>query len=132
MAAREHPTGAAPGRLHAAVFAGGSVGALARVGLVELLPRDLDSWPWATFVANLAGTFVLGVVAARWRAPSSVRLALLGAGFCGALTTFSTLQIELIELVRHGRTALAAGYLVASLGAGLALVHLPMRRLRTG
>jgi CrcB protein len=130
MPAREHPSGAAPHRLHAAIFAGGALGALSRVGLVELLPRDLNAWPWPTFVANLAGTFVLGVVAARWRAPSSLRLALVGAGFCGALTTFSTLQIELIELARHGRAALAAGYLVASVGAGLALVHLAMRRPR--
>jgi CrcB protein len=127
MEAREHPSDAAPRSLPAAIFAGGSLGALARVGLGELLPRDLDGWPWATFLANVAGTFLLGLVAARWRAPSSVRPALLGAGFCGALTTFSTVQIELIELARHGHTALAAGYLVASIGTGLALAHLATR-----
>lgn len=45
----------------------------------------------------------------------------LAAGFCGALTTFSTLQVELIRLGQHGHAGLAAAYLAASLGGGLLL-----------
>ncbi|MES1247358.1 MAG: CrcB family protein, partial [Actinomycetota bacterium] len=56
--------------------------------------------------------------------PSTFRRPLLGTGFCGALTTFSTFQIELIALARHGHVALAAVYLLASLAAGLLAVHL--------
>jgi CrcB protein len=55
--------------------------------------------------------------------PSTFRRPLLGTGFCGALTTFSTLQVELIRLARDGRTPLAAAYLAASVGAGLVSVY---------
>ncbi|MCA1681205.1 MAG: CrcB family protein, partial [Actinobacteria bacterium] len=49
----------------AAIFAGGFLGALARVALVELLPPSGTGWPWATFAANVAGTFLLGYFATR-------------------------------------------------------------------
>ncbi|HVA30766.1 MAG TPA: CrcB family protein, partial [Gaiellaceae bacterium] len=54
--------------------------------------------------------------------------------FCGALTTFSTFQIELIKLVRHDRLGVAAGYLCASIAAGLAGMYLATvltRRVRS-
>ena len=56
--------------------------------------------------------------------PSTYRRPLLATGFCGAFTTFSTLQIELVELARHGHAALAAGYLAASVAAGLLATYL--------
>jgi fluoride exporter len=114
-------------QLAVAVFAGGVAGALARGGLLELFPAGEGGWPWATLAANLGGTLLLGLFATRLQErlpPSTYRRPLLGTGFCGALTTFSTFQVELIELARHGRPALAAAYLVASVGAGLVLVHL--------
>jgi CrcB protein len=52
------------------------------------------------------------------------RRPLIGTGLCGALTTFSTLQLELLDLLDAGRSALAAAYAVASLGAGFAVVWL--------
>jgi CrcB protein len=110
----------------AAVFAGGVVGALARAGLDRLLPWNGHGWPWATFTVNVAGTLVLGYFVTRLQErlpPSTYRRPLLATGFCGALTTYSTLQIELIRLARHGHAALAAAYLLASVGAGLAAVH---------
>jgi fluoride exporter len=112
-----------------AVFAGGCLGALARAGLAELLPPAAGGWPWATFVANLAGAFVLGWVAAvvhRGR-----RRAFLATGVCGALTTFSGLQLELLELLDRGRLGAAAGYAGASLALGLWAVLLG-RRLAVG
>lgn len=117
----------ARGRLAAAVFAGGVAGALLRAGLARALPWHGDGWPWATFVVNVAGTLLLGYLATRLQErlpPSTYRRPLLGTGFCGALTTFSTFQLELIDLTRHGATATAVGYALASVLLGLVGVHL--------
>ncbi len=109
----------------AAVFAGGAAGAVVRVALAESWSHDTAAWPWATFLVNVAGALILGVVAARSaRAPgrAGVPRALLGTGFCGALTTFSALQLELVLMLRDGHVALAAAYASATLAAGLAAV----------
>src|SRR5213596_1136171 len=107
----------------AAIFAGGALGALARAGLLEWLPPHPGRWPWATFIVNLAGAFLLGYFATRLqeRLPlSAYKRPLLGTGLCGALTTFSTMQLELLRMLDDGRAGLAAGYAAASLGAGFA------------
>jgi CrcB protein len=109
----------------AAVFAGGCAGALVRVALAEALPADAGQWPWATFLANVAGALALGYVAARVR--ERRRLLLLGSGLCGALTTFSALQLELLLMLDGEHYALAAGYAAASVAAGLAAVTLGTR-----
>lgn len=119
-------------RVALAVVAGGALGALARHGLLLALPGDGEGWPWATFAANLAGTAVLGLLLAAVRhLPPRAALAqpFLGAGFCGALTTFSALQLELIRLARNGHAALALGYLAASLAGGLALAAIGWQAL---
>lgn len=106
-----------------AVFCGGAVGALSRGMLQEVWPPG-DGWPWGTFAANLVGTAVLAVLTFTFTArndPRRLWRAALGAGFCGALTTFSALQIETIDLARDGRPALATAYAVTSLAAGLGL-----------
>jgi fluoride exporter len=90
---------------------GGCLGALARAGLAEALPV-----PWATLLVNVAGAFLLGVVVTR-----SPRL--LGTGFCGAFTTFSTMQVELLELP----VLEAAAYAIGSIALGLAAVSLGRR-----
>ena len=111
-------------RVALAVVLGGALGAIARRGLLVALPFDGRGWPWATFAANLAGTAVLGLllaVAQHLPARAILLRPFLGAGFCGALTTFSALQLELIRLGRSGHAALAAGYVAASLAGGLVL-----------
>jgi fluoride exporter len=105
------------------VAAGGVAGCLCRAGLEKAFPVAVHGWPWPTFAANVAGTLVLGFLATRLP-PSSERRSLLGPGFCGAFTTFSTLQIEALDLARHGRGAVAAAYLVTSIIAGLVAIHL--------
>jgi fluoride exporter len=113
------------GRELAAVFAGGFLGAVARAGLVEALPSDPSAWPWATFLVNVAGAFALGYFATRLqeRLPlSSYRRPFLGTGVCGALTTFSTMQLELLRMLDGRHLALAAGYAAASLAAGFLAV----------
>jgi CrcB protein len=105
----------------AAVFVGGFAGAVVRAALADGLPHDSGRWPWATFAANVAGALLLGWVATRLPPPDR-RRALWGTGFCGALTTFSTMQLELLQMLDDERYALAAGYALASVAAGLLAV----------
>ena len=101
-----------------AVFAGGILGGLARAGLAQVLASGGPGWPWATFTVNVAGAAILGWASTRLleRLPlSAYRRPLLGTGLCGALTTFSTLQVELLTMLDAGRAGLAAGYAAASL-----------------
>jgi len=106
-----------------AVAVGGAAGALGRLGLAEALPPGADGWPWGTLVANVAGTLLLAWLT-RLALAGRARL-LLGPGLCGALTTFSTLQVELVALLRLGEPATAAGYAAVSLLAGLLAALLP-------
>lgn len=113
-----------------AVFAGGCAGALARVWLASEWTIDPGSWPWPTLLVNVLGAFMLGLVVAggpRRPAEPGWLAALVGPGVCGALTTFSTLQLELLEMLDDGRALLAAVYLGASLAAGLAAIELAAR-----
>lgn len=120
-------------RLAAAVWTGGFAGAIARVALSRAWPAGPGHWPWATLLANLAGAALLAHLVAR--TPASATLAsyrhpLLGVGFCGALSTFSTLQLELLEMLDRGRLAAAAGYAGVSVLLGLAVVVAATRLAR--
>jgi CrcB protein len=117
----------------AAIFAGGFAGAVARAALVEAFPPAAGSWPWATFGVNVAGAFLLGYFTTRLqeRLPlSSYRRPLLGTGLCGALTTFSTMQLELLRMLDAGRLALAVAYALASVVAGFLAVALATNLVR--
>ncbi|WP_326548931.1 fluoride efflux transporter CrcB [Mycolicibacterium sp. ND9-15] len=110
----------------AAVFAGGAIGTLARATLETLAAPDPGRWPWPTFVVNVIGAFLLGYFTTRLleRLPiSSYRRPLLGTGLCGGLTTFSTMQVEIVRMLEYRHYGLAAGYLSASLFAGLVAVY---------
>jgi fluoride exporter len=104
-----------------AIGFGGALGALMRIGVAQALPANPGNWPWATFAVNIAGALMLGFFVTRLqeRLPvSTLRRPLLGTGLCGALTTFSTVQIELLKMADHHRYGLAAGYLLASVLGG--------------
>jgi fluoride exporter len=106
------------------VMAGGAAGTLARAGLAEALPQRPGTWPWATFLVNLLGAFILGWLLTRLAersAPSRYSRFLLGTGFCGALTTFSTFQLETFHFARSGDVVLAVGYPVASIAVGMTM-----------
>jgi CrcB protein len=111
----------------AAIFAGGAIGAIARVWLSQRFVQGDTSWPWTIFVINVTGAFALAYIATRLqeRLPQSTyRRPALGTGFCGAYTTFSTMQVEILNMVEADRYGLAVGYGAASLGAGLAAIWL--------
>jgi CrcB protein len=101
-----------------AIFLGGAAGGLARALLEREWPADGRSWPWVTFAVNVAGTAVLAFVVARLE-PRRCARPLVGVGFCGALTTFSALQLEALELAHRDHVALAIAYAGGSVGAGL-------------
>jgi len=117
----------------AAIFIGGFIGAVARAGLVELLPQDPSQWPWSTFVANLVGAFLLGYFTTRLqeRLPlSAFRRPFLGTGLCGALTTFSTMQLELLRMLDGEHFFLAAAYAAVSVVAGFLAVAVATNLVR--
>ena len=105
-----------------AIFLGGMAGALARVWLGEHFAAGAGHWPWATFAINVSGSFALAYLATGLTGRalrSSYRLPLLGTGFCGAYTTFSTMQVEILRMIDRHSYALASGYALASIAAGL-------------
>jgi len=110
----------------AAIYAGGVVGALVRIGLAEEFPPAAGTWPWPTFAVNLVGALALGYFFALTRDHPEERLQhpFLATGICGTLTTFSTLQLELYELVDAGEAGLAAAYCAATIAAGYLLLRL--------
>lgn len=116
----------------AAIFAGGAAGAVLRVWLglhVALSGR----WPWVTFLINVTGSATLAYVATRLqeRLPQSTyRRPFLGTGFCGAYTTFSTMQVEIVTMLDHGQWRLAAGYGLASLTGGFLAIFLTTALVR--
>lgn len=103
-----------------AVF--GAIGAPCRY-LVDrfVQQRTRGVFPWGTFVINVAGAFVLGLLVAleaRQHLAPDVELA-LGVGFCGAFTTWSTYNFETVRLLEDGALAAAAANALGSLAAGL-------------
>ena len=76
--------------------------------------------PWGILVVNVTGSFVLGLLIGLGLyhgLPSDARL-VLGTGFCGAYTTFSTFTFDAVRLVEAGRVGAAAMNLVVSTGGG--------------
>jgi fluoride exporter len=101
------------------VALGGAAGALARFGVNEAVgPR---SWPWATLLVNLTGSFALGAVmyVATDRHWSPELSAAVGIGFLGAYTTFSTFSVEAFDLGRTERVPMAALYVGTSVAVGI-------------
>jgi CrcB protein len=109
----------------AAIYAGGVLGALARVGLAQATPHGPGGWPWGTFAVNMAGALLLGYFFARLRDRPEDSLAhpFLTTGICGTLTTFSTMQLELFEMIDGGHVGVAAAYLGVTLAAGFLFVR---------
>ena len=120
----------------AAIFAGGALGTLLRAALADAFPQPATAWPWATFGVNIAAAFLLGYFVTRLteRLPlSSYRRPLLGTGLCGGLSTFSTMQVEILKMLDAHAWGLATGYAAASVAVGYAAIQLAtavVRRVR--
>jgi len=119
-----------------AIFAGGALGTLARAALAEAFPHAATAWPWPTFTVNVVAAFLLGYFVTRLqeRLPlSSYRRPLLGTGLCGGLSTFSTMQVEILEMINAHAWGLAVAYAAASIAAGYTAIYLAtaiVRRVR--
>lgn len=114
--------------LTAGVWAAGGVGAVVRVvvdGAVTASRSDVGrsrSLPAGVLVVNLLGSFVLGLVTGLVLAhglPDQVRL-LVGTGFCGGFTTFSTATLEALRLIDGGERVAGSAVVVANLLLSLA------------
>ena len=101
---------------------GGALGALARWGVAEALPRQDGGWPWATLLVNLTGCLLLGVLlgAVFARFPDRAWLRpLLGTGVLGGYTTYSTFAVDVVRLADDGAGGVAAAYAGTSLVGGV-------------
>jgi CrcB protein len=125
----------ADGRELLAIFAGGALGAGLRAALVEHAGARTGHWPWTIFAINVVGCLLLGYLITRLqeRLPiTAYRRPLLGTGFCGALTTFSTFQVELLQMLDRGAVGTAVAYAALSIGAGFAGVLFGSAAVRRG
>ncbi len=111
----------------------GAVGAVLRFMVdLEFKRRRPSALPWGTGFINVSGSLIIGVVAGIviFHSGAGELQAVIGTGFCGGYTTFSTASFETVRLVEQGRRTLALGYAVGSLvisvaacAAGLAVVY---------
>ncbi len=101
-----------------AIFLGGALGTVLRAGLLEVVGERAPAWPWATFAVNSVGAFLLGYLVTALP-PLTRHRPLWTTGFCGGLTTFSTVQVELVRMLEAGHAGIALGYAGASVVAGL-------------
>ena len=112
------------------VVVGGALGALARYGVSRVVHVPTDGFPRATFAINLSGAFALGCFLAfvherHWTAKYARPL--FGLGFCGAFTTFSTLAVETVTLIKDGHLSLGVAYMLLSVACGLGTSALGVR-----
>ncbi|RMI45651.1 fluoride efflux transporter CrcB [Streptomyces triticirhizae] len=108
------------------VALGGAVGAPLRYAVDRGLRRWHEGpFPWGTLLVNLAGSLVLGVLTGATLAGAAGEGLglLLGTGFCGALTTYSTFSHETLRLAETGRWPAAFGNVLASVGGGLGAAY---------
>jgi CrcB protein len=109
-----------------AIAVGGMLGTPARYAVGRVVHVAPDTFPWSTFVVNLSGSLVLGVlltlIIERWP-PSRYLRPFAAIGFLGAYTTFSTYTVETDLLVKDGQTGVALAYVLSSLLLGLVAVY---------
>jgi CrcB protein len=123
----------APWAVLAVVSAGGGIGALARYILAQAWPHRPGTFPWATFVTNVTGCLLIGVlmvlITEVWAAHRLLR-SFLGTGVLGGYTTFSTYAVDAQQLVAVGAARTGLLYLAGTLVCALAAVYAGIRLTR--
>lgn len=105
------------------IVIGAAIGAPLRYLLDRAVQtRHESAFPWGTFAVNVTGSAILGFLAGL--SLSGDLMHLLGTGFCGAFTTYSTFGFETVRLVQEGCRWLAAVNTVASIAGGLGAAYL--------
>lgn len=105
------------------VVAGGVLGAPSRYALDQWVSsRTKGFFPWGTFLINATGAFLLGLISglALYHGLGHLPVAVVGTGFCGAYTTFSTFSYETVRLIEEGTVEAAVRNMAGSLTLGLA------------
>jgi CrcB protein len=106
------------------VVVGGGMGALVRALIARALPFSPEQgFPWAILGINVVGSFALGACVG-WHRESPRLWALVGVGFCGGLTTFSTFSLDVFRLFHGGRVVVALLYAIANFSLALLAVTL--------
>ncbi len=104
------------------IAAGGALGGGARYLLSQAVPQSPDGFPWATFIENVTGCLLLGVLMVFlldvWP-PRRYARPFLAIGVLGGFTTFSAYTVETNALLRAGHVPLALTYLFATVILGL-------------
>jgi fluoride exporter len=111
------------------VALGGGLGAAGRFGVSLAMPVRADAWPWATFLINVSGSLLIGILAGwlstRGEEGEQWRL-LLGVGVLGGFTTFSAYSLETMRMIERNDWLGASTYSIGSVLAGLAAVAIGM------
>lgn len=105
------------------VGAGGLIGAPARFMVDQVVnSRTRGVFPWGTWVINATGAFLLGLITGLvlYQGLGHIPSAVVGTGFCGAYTTFSTFSWETVRLIEEGTPSAAVRNIAGSLLVGLA------------
>jgi len=113
--------------LLAVIALGGALGSLGRWAIAEALPHAGSAFPIGTFLTNVSGALLIGILMALVLGPWSHTRYLrpfLGVGVLGGYTTFSTYALESRGIIASGAPATALAYLVVSIVAGLLAVAL--------
>lgn len=98
------------------VFLGGGSGSIVRYILAVYIPTDKSSFPWATFLANALGCFLIGWLFAFFLKQDQAEMKLLLiTGFCGGFTTFSTFSNETIKMMQQSQWIPLLTYLTLTL-----------------
>ena len=105
------------------VAAGGAIGAVCRFLIGKLQIGSSDGFPIKTFIINILGCFLIGLVAAlalKQFADSPRLVLFLKVGVCGGFTTFSSFTLETGNLIEKGSYITAASYIMLSVAVGVA------------
>jgi fluoride exporter len=106
----------------AAIAAGGVLGAEARYGMSVLIPHQPGQWPWGTWLVNISGCFLIGILMVaitELTSPHRLVRPFLGVGVLGGYTTFSTAMVDVQQQALAGHAAAALAYLVTTVTAAV-------------